>query len=638
AQTKAMRNLLVPNRPPIWRRENLNRSQEDASLLWETSLSLFRNDVRTHPTIFVLHAIIILILAAIVRWLRRGLHKWTAEEPGLRRTAPVFDVPLSTATALSFLIAGPIYSQAPLLLQAILGGVLLIPTARIQRRLVDKALYPILDALLLFYFVDQLRLITAALPLLSRVILVAEMAGATLFLIWLIRSKHWSGEAHAASGFARLVRVVLRLGLVIFPATFLASVLGYVNLANLLGNGALKSAYVAAALYAALRIVEGLIIIALRVRPLALSRVVRLHRSLLQRRLCGIARFLAVLMWLSLTLKFFALQDSLMRYGGAALEAKLTIGFLNISLGQVLVFIVTVWTSLLVSRFVRFLLEEDVYHHWRVERGIPQAISTMVHYTVLLVGLFVALAVLGVDLTKITILAGAFTVGIGFGLQTVINNFVCGLILLFERPIKVGDVVQVDANIGEVQRIGIRACVIRTADGSEIILPNGTLISNKVKNWTFSDQYRAVEVQVSVARGVAPQRVVEILKHVAADHPGIVKEPPPQAYAVNFASGAVSFQLRAWTDRSGDWIQVRSDLSVAIDDALTQQDIAIAQPWDGAPTVADVHILGTPHPTGRIARALWDQPLQVPVKPDVIHGQLRSLLATLGFPVKGILL
>jgi len=137
-------------------------------------------------------------------------------------------------------------------------------------------------------------------------------------------------------------------------------------------------------------------------------------------------------------------------------------------------------------------------------------------------------------------------------------------------------VVQVDADVGEVQRIGIRACVIRTANGSEIILPNGTLISNKVKNWTFSDEYRAVEVQVSVARGVAPQRVVEILKPVAADHPGIVKEPPPQAYAVNFASGTVSFQLRAWTDRSGDWIQVRSDLSVAIDDALTQQDIAIA--------------------------------------------------------------
>ena len=328
AQTKAMRNLLVPNRPPIWRRENLNRSQEDASLLWETSLSLFRR---------------------------------TNKDPSR-----------------NFRSSCDYYSRS--------RGHCALAAARVTQM---------------------------------------DCGGTGL-------ASHRAGLRRAA-----LNRNGALLGLVIFPATFLASVLGYVNLANLLGNGALKSAYVAAALDAAFRIVEGLIIIALRARPLALSRVVRLHRSLLQRRLCGIARFLAVLVWLSLTLKFFALQDSLMRYGGAALEAKLTIGFLNISLGQVLVFIVTgSWTSLLVSKFVRFLLEEDVYHHWRVERGIPQAISTMVHYTVLLVGFFVALAVLGVDLTKITILAGAFTVGIGFGLQTVINNFVCGLILLFERPIK----------------------------------------------------------------------------------------------------------------------------------------------------------------------------------------------------------
>jgi potassium efflux system protein len=96
---------------------------------------------------------------------------------------------------------------------------------------------------------------------------------------------------------------------------------------------------------------------------------------------------------------------------------------------------------------LRFLLEEDVYHHFQLERGIPYAISTMLHYVILLTGFFVALAELGIDLTKVTILAGAFTVGVGFGLQNVINNFVCGLILLFERPIKVGDFVQVDADV-----------------------------------------------------------------------------------------------------------------------------------------------------------------------------------------------
>jgi len=225
---------------------------------------------------------------------------------------------------------------------------------------------------------------------------------------------------------------------------------------------------------------------------------------------------------------------------------------------------------------LRFLLEEDVYEHWHLERGIPQAISTMIHYAVLLLGFFIALALVGVDLAKVTILAGAFTVGVGFGLQTVINNFVCGLILLFERPIKVGDVVQVDGDIGEVRRIGIRACIIRTPDGSEAIVPNGTIISNKVINWTFSDRYRAVEVPVSVVRGMDPQRVVELLKSVAANHPSVAKEPAPHAYMVSFAPGSVSFQLRAWTDRYEDWVQVRSDLSFAVDEALTRENIKIA--------------------------------------------------------------
>jgi small-conductance mechanosensitive channel len=200
----------------------------------------------------------------------------------------------------------------------------------------------------------------------------------------------------------------------------------------------------------------------------------------------------------------------------------------------------------------------------------------MVHYALLLVGFFVAMAALGIDLNKFAIIAGAFTVGVGFGLQNIINNFVSGLILLFERPIKVGDVIDVSGNVGEVRRIGIRASVIRTPDGSEVIVPNGTLISSQVTNWTFSDQHRAVEVPVTVVRGTAPQRIIELLKGVAANHPGVAREPTPQAYIVNFASGAVTFQLRAWTDRYEDWVQVRSDLSLAVDDALTREKIAIA--------------------------------------------------------------
>jgi small-conductance mechanosensitive channel len=182
---------------------------------------------------------------------------------------------------------------------------------------------------------------------------------------------------------------------------------------------------------------------------------------------------------------------------------------------------------------------------------------------------------LGVDLNKFTILAGAFAVGVGFGLHNMVNNFVSGLILLFERSIKVGDFIEVSGNVGEVRRIGIHASVIRTPDGSDIIVPNGTLISSQVTNWTPSDEHRAVEVPVTVVRGPPPHRVVELLKSVAANHPGVAKEPAPQAYVVNFASGAMTFQLRAWTVRYEDWVQVRSDLSVAVDNVLTLENIKI---------------------------------------------------------------
>jgi potassium efflux system protein len=578
AQTNAIKNLFIQDSPPIWGVwANNSTNAIRTPTAWRTSLNVALTFITRQPMVFLVHALIILALIGVMYWLRRGVQKWTEGQPNLQRAAPVFDLPVSTAIVLSFLIAGSIYSLAPFLLRALLGAAVLIPTALILRRLIDRPLYPIVNALLIFYFVDQVRTFAAVLPLSGRFIFGAEMLGGVLFLTWLIRGKHSpAGAAKTQDRFTRAMRRATQLGLILFSAALLANVFGYVNLAYLIGSGTLRSAYAGAALYVALRIVEGLIIIALAARPLALMRVVRLNESMLQRRICAIAAFFAILYWLSLALDFFALRTPLITNIEAALQATLTIGSLSISLGQVLAFAVTAWASFAVSKFLRFILEEDVYHHWRLARGVPQAISTMVHYVILVIGFFIALAALGVDLTKVTILAGAFTVGVGFGLQTVINNFVCGVILLFERPIKVGDVIQIDADVGEVRRIGIRACVIRTADGSEVIIPNGTIIANKVTNWTFSDRYRAVEIPVTVARGAPPQRVIEVLKGVAASHPSVAKEPAPQGYVVSFGPASTSFQLRAWTDRYEDWVQVKSDLSVAIDDALTRESIALA--------------------------------------------------------------
>jgi potassium efflux system protein len=579
AETRALKNIFVRDSRPIWSLETSlgteweKHSGESFSSQLKTSTAF----TKRLPFTFLIHALFIVLIATALHWMRRRIRKLAEEKPDMERALPILDLPVSTAFALSILIVPLIYAQAPRLIIAIMGAVTLIPTALVLRRLLARNSYPILNAIVIMYFVGQLRILAASLPVLARFIFLGQVLGASVFLVWVLRSWHLPAEAaETHSRIWRTIRAIAKIGLILLPAAFLANIFGYVNFGNLLGIVFLRSVYIAAMLYTAIRIIEGLIIIALQVRPLGSLRVISLNRQMIQRRTCRALEFLAFLFWLNLLLSFFGLRTPLIATTEAALNANLAIGSFSITLGGILAFLITVWASFLISKFLRFVLEEDVYHHLRLAAGIPYAISTMLHYVILLLGFFVALGALGIDLTKVTILAGAFSVGIGFGLQNVINNFVSGLILLFERPIKVGDVIEVGGNVGEVSRIGIRASVIRTADGSEVIVPNGSLISSQVTNWTFSDRQRAVEVSVNVVGGADPQRVVELLKSTAAAHPGVTKEPSPQVYVTNFSAGAVTFQLRAWTDRHEDWAQLRSDLSVAVNDALAREKIAIA--------------------------------------------------------------
>jgi small-conductance mechanosensitive channel len=589
AQSQALKDLLVRDGQPIWTApstltsELQTQSDESLASQWNATSAF----IQRRPSSFAVHAALILVLAGLIQWLRRRIRKPAEAEPALERALSILDLPVSTAFVLSSLFGPVLYSEAPRWIQALIGAVALVPTLLILRRLLERNLFPILYALVGLYLLTQLRLLAASVPSLGRFFFLAETGGGFLFLVWLLRSRLVASKlseggklAPAKPGtpdrFSRAILLIAKIGLIVFPAAVLANILGYINLANLLATVFVRGVFIAAIFYVAIRVLDGFVVIALQVRPLGALRAVQLHRRLLYRRACRTLEFLAVLFWLDLMLNFLGLLNPALAKIGDLLNAKVGMGSLELSLGRLLAFAITAWAAFLVSKFLRFLLEEDVYHRFRLERGLPYAISTMLHYSILLVGFVVALGALGIDLTKITILAGAFSVGVGFGLQNVINNFVSGLILLFERPIKIGDVIEIEGTVGEVRRIGIRACVIRTGQGSEIIVPNGALISNQVTNWTFSDRARAIEVSINVLPGANSQRVVELLKTTATSEPGVASEPAPQVYVLNFSAGSVTFQLRAWTDRYQDWARVRSDLAVAVNSALVEERIAIA--------------------------------------------------------------
>jgi small-conductance mechanosensitive channel len=291
------------------------------------------------------------------------------------------------------------------------------------------------------------------------------------------------------------------------------------------------------------------------------------YRNLLERRVYVFLLWLAAAAWLARYLDYLGLFEPARDLATGFLNTKLERGSISTSVGDIVAFFLTMLAAYLLSAFIRFVLEEDVYPRTRIATGQSYALSSLLNYAILALGFALALGVLGMDLTKMTVLAGAFGVGLGFGLQDVVNNFVSGLILLFERPIQVGDTIQVGNLQGRVRRIGIRASVVRTQQGAEIIVPNAQLITKEVTNWTLSDQLRRLDLPVGVNYGAEPKKVIALLENVARAHPQVLQNPAPRCLFMSYGDSSITFELRAWTEYTNTQ-QVHSDLTVAIYDAV----------------------------------------------------------------------
>ncbi len=227
---------------------------------------------------------------------------------------------------------------------------------------------------------------------------------------------------------------------------------------------------------------------------------------------------------------------------------------------------------------MRFALDEEVFPHVPLPHGVPYALSRLLHYTILLVGFVVAIAAAGVDLTRFTILASAFGVGVGFGLQNIINNFVSGLILLFERPVQVGDAVQIADVAGVIDHIGIRASLIRLDSGAEVIVPNSNFITERVTNRALSSPQRTFTIRVGVAYGSDPHEVVSRLCAIAAAHEKVSKTPPPQVLFAEFSQEAVYFELQATSEAVDELAKTRSDLGIEIDRLFAEKILQAPNP------------------------------------------------------------
>jgi potassium-dependent mechanosensitive channel len=240
-------------------------------------------------------------------------------------------------------------------------------------------------------------------------------------------------------------------------------------------------------------------------------------------------------------------------------------------------FVLSVYLSFWVAKTVRGILADDVLPRLSLPRGVANSASTMTYYLLLMLGLVVALAAAGFEVSQLTIVLGALSLGIGLGLQSVINNFVSGLILMFERPIQPGDTVELAGTVGTVRDIGMRATTFTTFEGADVVVPNGMLLSEKLINWTLSSSTRRVDIPVGVAYGSDPHRVRALLLEVAQRIERVVQQPPPAVWFTGFGASSLDFSVRVWS-HFDDHPSVRSALGLGIHTALAQAGIEIPFP------------------------------------------------------------
>lgn len=526
--------------------------------------------VEANPAPFVLQAVLAVLLMLGLSVLARR-QRLRGEDPASER---ILERPYSIALLLTLLVTPLIHPLAPQRIRQMMGTIALFPTARIVLHVSTRGNVGVFAALFVLMLLDRIGLALATLPALARVTFLLMLVNGIGIALWVIRRTRGDGSAEWPRRAANLVAWMLGLAL-------LAEIGGWATLASVLGRAVIASLVVALYVYVAVITLEALLAYWWASRLVQRIRLVSNNLQLLGRATHRGLRWLGAALWLYLCLTTMGLRAAVADAVNGLLGMGVSVGALSLSVGGVLAFALTLVAALFAARIVDGVLEAEVYPRARLPRGLPYALSTLARYGIYSLGFLFALAAAGVQLGQVTVLIGGLGIGIGLGLQDLVKDFAAGLTLLLERRVHVGDTIQsADKEVsGSVLTIGMRSTVVRNWDGAEVVVPNATLLTGTVKNWTLSDRLVRLEVPVGVAYGTDPNRVVALLLGVAGSVDHIVAEPPPQALFVGFGDSALNFLLRAWTDEGYDrFAATTSALALAIHRDLTAADIAIPFP------------------------------------------------------------
>ncbi len=261
------------------------------------------------------------------------------------------------------------------------------------------------------------------------------------------------------------------------------------------------------------------------------------------------------------------------------------IGDSEVSIGTIVIFFASFYLLIVVSKNVRLLLLNKILVRSKLKKSFRESIANGVRITMMLIGTIIIIQAVGIDLSALSLLAGALGVGIGFGFQKVTDNLISGLTILVEEPIKVGDRVEVGEVSGDIVNISLRSTTIVTNDNISIIVPNSEFISSQVINWSHNNRIIRFRIPVGVSYEEDPEIIKKLLMEVADENPNVQKEPKPRVFFEKFGDSSLDFKLGIWTSSHTDKPEfIRSEINYSIFKKFKENNIKIPFPQ------RDVHI------------------------------------------------
>lgn len=575
--------LLRLDAPPLWAATRSADAEDDALTAIKTGMLIEARFMTEYSAAgtgnqHALHVFQILLLPVLlwlsVRSRRAGANAVAdAGNPSLR----VLRRPVSSWLLLSMLAVLAFEPDAPLLLHqlAMLGA--LIPVLRLLPPASHRLLgpWPYLGSGL--YLLERMGFLFVANSFLYRGYQLGLSLLALALMSWLLWRTRHVRLAGRVGRMARAIDVATWIAAALLLVSVVSNVVGNLSLAEMLTTGVVDSSYVALVFYAGVTVFVALLQLLFAGRGVGRFRAAREHAPPVLQLLVRLLTLAAVVGWAVFAMNRFRLFRPAYALAESVLTHSFQFGEISLSLGHVLVFVVAVLIAFWAAKTVRFLLQEEVLGRMSLPRGVANSVASLTYYALLLLGVVVALSAAGFEVSQLAFVFGALGVGIGFGLQNVVNNFVSGLILMFERPIQPGDVVEITGTSGRVREIGMRATTIKTFDGADVVVPNGTLLSEKLTNWTLLDRNRRLDVNLGVAYGSEPARILQLLQDATRATPGVAKDPAPTVLFMGLGASSLDFGIRAWTYED-NWVGVRSELVTRLHAALTGAGVEIPFP------------------------------------------------------------